>query len=112
MKWEDYMNSWKPNWQLRNTQILYATIQPHGDLQHLVSERNIYPKYSKWIHDMVFDHSRHMENLEEYSLNLHFRDLNIIWREENNRFNIYHKYIVINRTRYPRFKSKTLVATT
>jgi len=68
MNWEDYMNYWKPSWQFQNTQVLYANLQPHGDLQRLVPERKVYPKSTKWIHDMVFDHSRHLENLAEDAL--------------------------------------------
>ena len=52
---------------------------------------------------MVFDHSRHLENMAKDVLNHHFKDLNIIWGEENEIFNIFHKYYVINRTRDLKF---------
>lgn len=81
MNWEYYMNSWKLTWELWNTQPLDANIQPHGDIQHLLLEHKVYPKSNKWIHCMVFNHSRHIENLTEDALKLHFKDLNIIWGE-------------------------------
>ena len=90
------------------TQVMDVNLQPYVDLQHLVLEWKIYEKSSKCIHDMVFNHSRHMENLAEEALNLHFRDLNIIWTEENDIFNIFHKYFATKITRDPTFHHRQL----
>ena len=53
--WEEYKRNWKPTWQLRNTKILDANLQPHTDIQHFVPQRKVYPKGSKWIYDMIYD---------------------------------------------------------
>lgn len=79
LEWETYKRDWKPTWKLRNTKVLYANLQPHTDLQYYVPERKVYPKGSKWIHDMVYDKARRNVEVARIDLEQNFNDIATIW---------------------------------
>lgn len=97
--WSKYRENWKPTWQLRNTKVLDANLQFHTDILHLVPERKVYPKGSRWIHDMVYSRSMAAAYQGKESLRSDFHDLNMIWSEGGDIRRVYHKYFCINRPR-------------
>lgn len=96
---QEYCDEWKPTWQLRNTKVLDANAQNHTDILHLVLERKVYPKGSRWIHDMVYSRSMIVAHQAEETLRSDFHDIIMIWFEGGDRRKVYHKYFCINRTR-------------
>lgn len=76
--WAEYRDQWKPTWQLRNTKVLDANLQPDIDIIHLVPERKVYPKGNKWIHDMIYSKSMMDAHLAEESLKNDFHDISMI----------------------------------
>lgn len=96
---EDYKKNWKPTWQLRQTKVLDADLQPHTDVLLLVPERRVFPKGNRWIHDMVYTSNMATAHQAEGALQNNFHDIAMIWSEGGRQRNIYYRYFVINRTR-------------
>jgi len=90
--WEEYRDKWKPTWQLRNTKVLVANI-------HLIPERQVYPKGSKWIHDMIYKKTKRDALYAEDALQREFHDILGIWCHGRVHNGIYEKYFCIHRTR-------------
>lgn len=49
-----------------------------------------------------------MKNLAKNTLNIHFKNIDITWREENNNLHSFHKYFVINKDTHPNFHQTLL----
>lgn len=97
--WEEYKRNWKPTWKLRNKKVLDANLQPHTNIQHLVLERKIYPKRSKWIHDMIYEKAQRDAYIAEVALQQNIHDIVGIWYNGGASTGIYEKYFCIYRTR-------------
>jgi len=99
LDWDTYKNNWRPTWQLRNTKVLDANLQPHTDLQHYVPERKVYPKGRKWIHDMIYDKAKADADMARRALEENFHDIGTIWHHGGRSTGIYERYYCIYRTR-------------
>ena len=62
-------------------------------------ERRVFPKENRWIHDMVYTSSMVAAHQAEEELQNNFHDIAMIWSKGGRQRNIYHRYLVSNRTR-------------
>ena len=97
--WETYKKNWRPTWQLRNTKVLDANLQPHTNIQHFVPKRKVYPKEGKWIHDMIYDKERRDAGIAQRALEQKFHDIATIQYHGGANTGIYERYVCIYRTR-------------
>ena len=97
--WDTYRDNWRPTWQLRNTKVLGAYLQPHTNFLHLVPKRRVFPKGARWFYDMVYTSSMATMHQVEESLQNAFHVISMIWSEGGYRRKIYHRFFYINRTR-------------
>lgn len=107
--WEEYKNNWKPTWQF--TKVLDANLQAHTDILHLVLERKVYPKGSRWIHDMIYTKAKTDALYAEDALKRDLCDITCIWSHGGICHGIYEKYFCINHTRNLAWPMPTQTAT-
>lgn len=92
ISWSEYKESWKPTWKLRNTKVLDANLQAHTDIVHLVPERRVYRKGSKWIHNMVYSNNINAASQAQDALLHDFHELIMIWSHGGSRSGVYERY--------------------
>lgn len=90
---------YKENWQLRNTKVLDANLQAHTDIQHVIPERRVYLKGSKWKHDMTYTKEKRDVVYVEDALQRDFHEISGIWCHGGIHNGIYEKYFCIHRTK-------------